>query len=180
LKSESLDVCPRAINKREKGRSATGDRPFSFVFSYRLGLVTSPATAAATAAVVAASAATTAASGAAFLCLEAVATEDRTIAPGFEGHRGLLSASGADNRRSRGCAGAITASASAVAASAAKAATTGLIGLLGLSARLAALRRRISPFLEERLVSSSKCEFPSAVATGKLQISSHGISPFSV
>jgi hypothetical protein len=60
----------------------------------------------------------------------------------------------------------------------AAATSASLVGLLGLSARLAALRRRISPFLEERLVSSSKCKFPSAVATGKLQISSHWCFPF--
>jgi hypothetical protein len=118
------------------------------------------------------------------LRLEAVAAKDRTIASRFKWNGGLLAAAGTNYRGSSGCACGVTTAASAITASASatktSATTTGLVGLLGLSARLAALRRRISPFLEERLVSSSKCEFPSAVATGKLQISSHGISPFSV
>jgi hypothetical protein len=143
-------------------------------------LVASAATAAASAAVIAATSTTAAAAGTALLCLEAIAAEYWAIASGFEGNRCLLAAAGTDNRCSCGGAGAIATAASAVAASAAAkaAASAGLVSLLGLSARLAALRRRISPFLKERLVSSSKCEFPSAVATGKLQISSHGGSPF--
>jgi hypothetical protein len=151
---------------------------------FRGSLVTSAASAAAAAVIAAASAATAGATTcAALLCLEAIAAEYRTISSGLKRNSGLLAASGADYCRSCGCAGAIATAASAVAASAATAkasSATGLVGLLGLSARLAALRRRISPFLEERLVSSSKCKFPSAVATGKLQISSHGVSPFSV
>lgn len=162
------------------------DRPFWFwVCNYSGSLVASAATAATSAAVVAAaSTAATAATSTALLRLEAVAAEYRTIAPGFKRNRGLLAAARTNYRSSRGCARAITAPASAITAAATTtvptAATTSLVGFLGLSAGLAALRRRISTFLEERLVSSSKCKFPSAVATGKLQISSHCVSPFSV
>jgi hypothetical protein len=128
-------------------------------------LVTSAATAAT---VIAATAATTAASTstttAAFLRLEAVAAEDRTIAPGLERHGGLLAAAGADYRGSgAGSAGAI---ATTTAAAVSTTAATSLIGLLGLSTWLAALGRRVSPFLEESLVSSRKSKFPPAVATG--------------
>jgi hypothetical protein len=152
----------------------------------RGSLVTSTASAAAAAIIAATSASAAGATTcAAFLRLEAIAAEDRTIAPGLERNRSLLAAARTNYRCSRCGTRAITTTApaavSASPAAAITAATTaGLVGLLGLSARLAALRRRISPFLEERLVSSSKCKFPSAVATGKLQISSHGISPFSV
>jgi hypothetical protein len=112
------------------------------------------------------------------LRLEAIAAEYRTIASRFKRNCGLLAAAGANYCRSCGGAGAIATAASAVRATAAKATTTGLIGFLGLSARLAALRRRISTLLKERLVGSSKCEFPSAVATGKLKISSHLVPLF--
>jgi hypothetical protein len=114
------------------------------------------------------------------LRLEAIAAEYRTIASGFKRNGSLLAAARTNNRGSCGGAGAIATAASAVTATTAAkaAASAGLVGLLGLSARLAALRRRISSFLKERLVSSSKCEFPSAVATGKLQISSHGVPLF--
>jgi hypothetical protein len=150
---------------------------------FRGSLVTSAASAAAAAVIAAASAATAGATTcAALLCLEAIAAEYRTIASRLERNRSLLAAARTNYRCSRCGTGAITTAPAAVSASPATAITaaTGLVGLLGLSARLAALRRRISPFLEERLVSSSKCKFPSAVATGKLQISSHGVSPFSV
>jgi len=149
--------------------------------NFGLRLVASAAAAAATAAVIAAASTTAAAAGTALLRLEAIAAEDRTIASRFKRNRSLLAAARANYRSSRGGARAITTAPAAVAATAATtepAATSGLVGLLGLSAGLAALRRRISTFLEERLVSSSKCKFPSAVATGKLQISSHWCFPF--
>jgi hypothetical protein len=139
------------------------------------------ATTAATVVAAASTAATTA--GTTLLRLETIAAEYRTITSRLKRNRSLLAAARANYCCSRGCTRAITTAPAAVAASAATkstAATTSLVGLLGLSARLAALRRRISPFLEERLVSSSKSKFPSAVATGKLQISSHCGSPFSV
>jgi hypothetical protein len=115
------------------------------------------------------------------LSLEAVAAEYWAIASGLERNGGLLATAGTNYRGSCGCARAITTAPAAVAATAtteSAATTSGLIGLLGLSAGLAALRRRISTFLEERLVSSSKCKFPPAVATGELQISSHWCFPF--
>ena len=163
-------------------------RGSAFLFSdcnYSESLVASAATAATSAAVVAAASTSAAATGTTLLRLEAVAAEYRTIASGFKRNSGLLAAARTNYCCSRSCARAITAApASAITASAATtvptAATTSLVGFLGLSAGLAALRRRISTFLEERLVSSSKCKFPSAVATGKLQISSHCVSPFSV
>ena len=144
-------------------------------------LVASAASATA-AAVIATSASAAATAGTALLRLEAIAAEYRTIASGLKRNRGLLAASGTNYGRSSGCARGVTAASASVTASAtaAVAATSGLVGLLGLSARLAALRRRISPFRKERLVSSSKCKFPPAVATGELQISSHCVSPFSV
>ncbi len=168
----------------QKSRTPSRVRLFYVEYFARSSLVATAAATATSAAVIpATSAAASATARTTLLCLEAVAAEYRTIAPGLERNRRLLATARADNCRSRGCAGAITATAAAVAASAATkstAATTSLVGLLGLSARLAALRRRISTFLEERLVSSSKSKFPSAVATGKLQISSHCVSPFSV
>jgi hypothetical protein len=143
------------------------------MLSYRIDLVAS-ATAAATSATVIAATSTTAAGAAAgttLLRLEAIAAKYRTIATRFKRNGGLLAATRANYRSSRACARTIPAAATttvAASAATAKAAATSssLVGLLGLSARLAALRRRISPFLEERLVSSSKCKFPSAVATG--------------
>ena len=160
------------------------DRPLVLSVDYLTANLVTATTTTATATVVAtAPAATSAAASTTLLCLEAVAAEHRTIASRFKRNRSLLAAARANYCCSRGCARAITTAPAAVAASAATkaaAATTSLVGLLGLSARLAALRRRISPFLEERLVSSSKSKFPSAVATGKLQISSHCGSPFSV
>ena len=125
-------------------------------------LVTSAASAAAVIATTAAATAASTTTTAAFLRLEAIAAEDRTIASGFERNGGLLAAAGADHCGSgAGRAGAIAA-ATAVSTPAA----TGLIGLLSLSAWLAALGRGVSPFLEESLVSSRKCKFPPAVATG--------------
>jgi hypothetical protein len=115
------------------------------------------------------------------LRLEAIAAKYRTIASRFKRNRSLLAAARTNYRSSCGGTRAITTAPAAVAATASTetaAATSGLVGLLGLSAGLAALRRRISTFLEERLVSSSKSKFPSAVATGKLQISSHWCFPF--
>jgi len=148
-----------------------------------LKLVATAATTTASAAVVAAASTTAAAAGTTLLRLEAVAAEHRTIASRFKRNRSLLAAARTNYCGSRCGTSAITAApAAAVAATAAttEAATaaSGLVGLLGLSAGLAALRRRISTFLEERLVSSSKSKFPSAVATGKLQISSHWCFPF--
>jgi hypothetical protein len=152
-----------------------------YCFELKIELVASAATAAASTAVVAAASTAAASAGTALLRLEAIAAEDWPIASGFKGNRGLLAAAGADNGRSRGGSRGVTASASAITASTTAGvapATSGLVGFLGLSARLAALRRRISPFLEERLVSSSKSKFPSAVATGQLQISSHCVPLF--
>jgi hypothetical protein len=145
-------------------------------------LVASAAAAATSAAVIAAASTTAAAAGTALLRLEAIAAEYRTIASRFKRNRSLLAAARANYRSSSCGTRAITTAPAAVAATAAATesttATSGLVGLLGLSAGLAALRRRISTFLEERLVSSSKSKFPSAVATGKLQISSHWCFPF--
>ena len=148
--------------------------------NFELRLVASAA-AAASAAVIAAASTTAAAAGTALLRLEAVAAEYRTISARLKRNRGLLAAAGTHDCCSCGCTRAITTAPAAVAATASTKtapAASGLVGLLGLSARLAALRRRISTFLEERLVSSSKSKFPSAVATGKLQISSHWCFPF--
>jgi hypothetical protein len=177
---------PQGFPDKEHGPKLRRESALVFVsMDLRGSLVTSAASAAAAAIIAAASASAAGTTAcAALLCLETIAAEDRTIAPGLERNRSLLAAARTNYRCS--CCGtrAITTTApAAVSASPAAitaATTAGLVGLLGLSARLAALRRRISPFLEERLVSSSKCKFPSAVATGKLQISSHGISPFSV
>ena len=149
--------------------------------NFELRLVAAAA-AAASAAVVAAASTAAATAGTTLLRLEAITAEHRTIASRFKRNRSLLAAARANYRSSRGCARAITTAPAAVAATAAATesttATSGLVGLLGLPAGLAALRRRISTFLEERLVSSSKSKFPSAVATGKLQISSHWCFPF--
>jgi hypothetical protein len=86
---------------------------------YSGSLVASAASAAATAAVVATTAPTSAAAGTALLCLEAVAAEDRTIAPGFKRNGGLLAAARANDSRSRcGAAGVSTTASAVVAATA--------------------------------------------------------------
>lgn len=121
-------------------------------------------TVAASAAIMAATSAATPA----FLCLKAVAAENRTIAARFEGNSRLLAAAGAGHC----CAGAgalRVSTAAAIGAATVTTAATG-IGLLGLPAGLAALGRGVSPFREERLISSRKCKFPPAVATGQLQV----------
>jgi len=175
-------VVRRGVSGKRKSQPAVCRSAFSFFgCNFELRLVATAAAAAASAAVIAAASTTAAAAGTALLRLEAVAAEYRTIASGFKRNRSLLAAARANYRSSRGCARAITTAPAAVAATApteSTAAASGLVGLLGLSAGLAALRRRISSFREERLVSSSKCKFPSAVATGKLQISSHWCFPF--
>jgi hypothetical protein len=53
-----------------------------------------------------------------------------------------------------------------------------LFVLLCLTARFAALGRRVTALLEERLVLARKGEFLPTVATGELQIASHGESSF--
>src|ERR1700744_4249101 len=108
------------------------------------------------------------------LRLVAVTAVHRAITARFEGHRGLLTAAGADDSGASGLGPRISAPTTVAAA------TTGvsssaprLLVLLSLAARFAALRRGIAAFLEERLVFARKGKFLSAVATGELQISSH-------
>jgi hypothetical protein len=131
---------------------------------------------AASAAVIATSASTAPTAG--LLRLEAVAAENRTIASGLKRNRGLLAAAGANHSGS--CGRALAVSAAAAITTTVTASTATLVGFLGLPAGLAALGRGITSFLEERLVGSSECEFPPAVATGKLQISSHCLPRFDV
>jgi hypothetical protein len=103
------------------------------------------------------------------LRLVAVATVHRTVTTWLEGHGGLLSAARTDDCRSSCFAPLVSASAPASAC---------LLILLCLAARFAALGCRVAAFLEERLVFTCECKFLSAVATGQLQISSHGESSF--
>ena len=115
-----------------------------------------------------AAAATAAAAGAALLCLVAIAAIHRTIATRLKGHRRLLSAPGADHRCSSGL-GPLVSSSTAPSA---------LFVFLRLTAGFAALGCGIPALLEERLVFARKVEFLTAVATGELQIASHGESSF--
>jgi hypothetical protein len=93
------------------------------------------------------------------LGLVAVAAVDGAIAARLEGNGGLLSAAGAND----GCAARFCALVASASAS-----PTCLLVLLRLAARFAALGRRVSALLEERLIFASKRKFLSAVATGEL------------
>jgi hypothetical protein len=104
------------------------------------------------------------------LRLIAALAEDRTVASRFEGHCGLLAASGTDDCGSLGCTGAIAA---ATTTAVTTAATTLLLILLCLAAGFAPLWRGIAALAEKCLIVGCKCEFLSAVTAGKLQISSH-------
>lgn len=104
------------------------------------------------------------------LGLIAVPAVDGTVSAGFEGDCGLLPATGTDDRCSRWLAPRVSTT-TAVSSPSAR-----LLVLLGLTARFAALGRRVAALLEERLIFASKRKFLSAVATGELQISSHGES----
>ncbi len=101
---------------------------------------------------------------AAVACLGLIAAlaENRTVAPGFEGDRGLLPAAGTDD------AGALW-SGPALAASK-------RITLLRLTAGLAPLGGRVAALLKERLVGLGKSKLLSAVAAGQLQVPSHRFS----
>ena len=95
--------------------------------------------------ITATSAARTCAGGAAsFTCLVAIPAKYGTVASWFKGHCGWLTAAGTDHGcslcRSRTVAGTSTA----------------LVVLLCHSARLATLRRRVTAFLKERLISSGE------------------------
>jgi hypothetical protein len=115
-----------------------------------------------------AAAATAAAAGATLLRLVAVAAVHRTIATRLKRHRGLLPAPGADHCCSSGLRPLVSAATAA----------TALFVLLCLAAGFAALGCGIPALLEERLVFARKGEFLTAVATGELQIASHGESSF--
>ncbi len=101
------------------------------------------------------------ASGLSLLCLEAVAAVDGTVAARLEGDRGLLAASGADDRGCRGGAPAPVAAA------------TLLIGLLGLTTGFATLRGRIAAFLIKALIRSGISEFSSTIAARELYVTGH-------
>jgi hypothetical protein len=98
------------------------------------------------------------------LRLVAVTAVNGAIAPRLEGHGGLLATTGADDGGTAGFAALVAATAAT------------LVALSGLTTGFAAFRRGIAAFLEERLIFAGKGEFPTAVATGKLQISRH-VSP---
>jgi hypothetical protein len=104
------------------------------------------------------------------LCLIAGLAEDRAIASRLEGDRGLLAASGADNRCTLRCVGSIAA---ATPAAVAPAPAALMVILFCLTAGLAPLRCGVAPLAEKCLISSGKCEFLSTVAAGELQVPSH-------
>jgi hypothetical protein len=79
----------------------------------------------------------------------------------------LLTAPGADHGRASGFSPLVSAPSPAA-----------LFVFLGLAARFAAFRCGISALLEERLVFACERKYLPAVATGELQISSHGESSF--
>jgi hypothetical protein len=109
-----------------------------------------------------------AAAGATLLRLVAIAAVDRTIATRLKRHGGLLAAPGAHHCSSSGFGPLVSAAAPASA----------LFVFLCLTAGFAALGCGIPALLEERLVFARKGEFLTAVATGELQIASHGESSF--
>ncbi|MFZ0305406.1 MAG: hypothetical protein WAL75_22140 [Terracidiphilus sp.] len=110
----------------------------------------------------AAEASPAAAAGAGFARLKAVLAVHGTVATRLERDRGLLPATGTDDRRTPRFAALIAA-----------AATAPLFVLLCLATRLAALRRRIATFAEEILILSGKREGLPAIAAHKLLIFSH-------
>jgi hypothetical protein len=99
------------------------------------------------------------------LRLVAIPAVHRTIAARLKRHGGLLAAAGTDHCRSS-CLRSLVSSATAAAR----------LGFLCLTTGLAALGRGIAAFLEERLIFARKGEFLTTVATGELQIASHGES----
>jgi hypothetical protein len=108
------------------------------------------------------------AAGSALLRLIAIPAVNRAIAARLKRHRRLLSATGAHDRRPARLGPLVSATAPAAA----------LFVLLRLTAWFAALGRRISALLEERLVFGRKREYLPAVTTGELLIASHGESSF--
>src|SRR5580692_8674397 len=103
--------------------------------------------------IAAASAARAGSSGStAFTCLVAVPAEHRAIASRFKGYSRRLTASGTDHGcslcRSRTVAGPSTA----------------LVVFLCHAARFATLRRRVTAFLEERLIGSGEGEILPTIA----------------
>jgi hypothetical protein len=105
------------------------------------------------------------------LRLVASLAEDRTVTTGLEWNRGLLAASGTDNRCSLRCPCAITA-----ATAVSPAASALLFVFLCLAAGFAPLWRGIAALAEKCLIVGRKCKFLSAVAACKLQVPSHNSS----
>lgn len=91
--------------------------------------------------------------------LEAVLAVHGTIAAGLEWHGGLLSASGAYYRRTPRLTALVS--------------PARLFLFLGLTTLFAALRRRISAFIEERLIFGGKRERSPAIAAHEFLIPSH-------
>jgi hypothetical protein len=132
------------------------------IFNQEARLV--PATPAA--ATAAARTAPSAAAAAALLGLVAIAAVHRPVATRLKRHCRLLATAGTNHCRSSRFSPLVSASPAAAC----------LLVLLCLPARFAALRRCVAALLEERLIFACEGEFLSAVATGELQISSHGYS----
>ena len=154
---------PRPIFGRRN--PTTARRPSSVSkFNQEARLVPATPAAAATAARTAPSAA----AAAALLRLVAIAAVHRPVATWLKRHRRLLAAAGTNHRRPSRFSPLVSASPAAAC----------LLVLFCLPARFAALRRCVAALLEERLIFACECEFLTAVATGELQISSHGFSSF--
>ena len=104
---------------------------------------------------------------AALLRLIAIPAVHGPVAAWLKRNRRLLPAPGAGDRGPSGFRPLVSAASPAP-----------LFALPRRAAGLAALRGRIPALLEERLVFARECKLSPAVATGELQISSHGESSF--